>query len=44
MVLLLIAVVRRTGDHGGKLLEHLRPAVLGALERLFAERVGEVEA
>src|ERR1700730_11567525 len=31
MVLLLIAVGRQTGDHGGKLLEHLRPAVLGAL-------------
>jgi hypothetical protein len=31
-------------DYGGKLPEHLRPTDLGTLERLFAERLGDVEA
>ena len=43
-VVLLIAVGRQARDHGGKLLEHLRPAELGPLERLLAPRLGDVEA
>src|SRR5262245_39123768 len=43
MMLPLIVVGRRARDHGGKLLEHLRPAVFGTLERLLAPRLGHVE-
>src|SRR5262249_58783155 len=41
---LLVAAGRQARDHGGKLLEHLRPAELGAPKRLIAPRLGEVEA
>ena len=35
---------REARDHGGKLLQHLRPAELGAPEGLFDPRLGDVEA
>src|SRR5206468_13011642 len=35
---------RKARDYDGQLPEHLRPTVLGALERLFAERQGDIEA
>src|SRR6516164_6812180 len=41
---LLFAIVRQPRHHGGKLLQHLRPTVLGAMERLFDPRLGDVEA
>ena len=44
MVLLLIAVGCQARDHGGKLLEHLCPAELGAPKRLIDPRLGDVEA
>ena len=41
---LLLVVGRRARDHDDKLFEHLRPTVLGALECLFAKRLGDIEA
>jgi hypothetical protein len=35
---------RPARNHGGQLLEHLRPAELGPAKRLFAERLRDVEA
>src|SRR5262245_6495953 len=40
----LIASSRRICDHAGQLLEHLGPTVLGAVERLLAKRLRNVEA
>src|SRR5258708_35369131 len=41
---LLIAVGRQARDHGEKLLQHLRPAELGAPKCLFAPRLGDIKA
>src|SRR5262245_18474019 len=41
---LLFSAGRQGRNHDGELLEHLRPAELGAFEPLLAEGLGNVEA
>src|SRR5262245_59056963 len=40
----LLPAGRRRSDDVGELLEHLRPSELGPLERLFPERLRQIEA